>query len=217
MKDILTSLHSVAGVEGSFLADLEGNVLASTHPADFSTESLGKIAYALSLGLQSVKTQGTDVRSVYGTYLEGRVVVRPFEKGLVVVTGSTSLKQLLLKAALDKVTTELSTRDMKAQKPSQQQELQVASGRVRVDQASLDAGLVEQWQQSTQGTSAVKQVELVTAGGKAAVFNIKLRKDLGDKVEINNSAIKELGVIEGEKVVVRPVIRLSTEVEEFFG
>jgi predicted regulator of Ras-like GTPase activity (Roadblock/LC7/MglB family) len=217
MKEILASLHSVAGVEGTFLCNLDGRVEASTCPEEIQGEALAKIAYALILGVRTAQTQERSPRSIYGTFENGRVVVYPFEKGLVVVMGSSSIKQLLLKAALDRVIKQLLEMKRAAEEPGEQRNLQVAAGKVRVDQAAIDAEIVEQWQKSTKGSSTVKQVELQTSRGKVAMFKIKVKKGLGETVEINTTALKELGLAEGETVVAKPVIRLSSEVEEFFG
>lgn len=217
MKEILASLHSVAGVEGTFLCDLEGQVQASTCPDEFQGEALAKIAYALILGVRAAQTQEKSPRSIYGTFKEGRVVVYPFERGLVVVMGAASIKQLLLKAALDRAVKQLMEMKRVAEEPSEQRNLQVVTGKVRVDQAAIDAEIVAQWQKSSKGASTVKQVELQTSRGKVAMFKIKAKKGLGETVEVNSTALKELGLAEGETVITRPVIRLASEVEEFFG
>jgi predicted regulator of Ras-like GTPase activity (Roadblock/LC7/MglB family) len=217
VKEILASLHSVAGVEGTFLCDLEGRVQASTCPEALQGEALAKIAYALILGVRAAQTQEKSPRSIYGAFKDGRVIVYPFERGLVVVMGAESIKQLLLKAALDRVVKQLMETKRVAEEPSEQRNLQVVAGKVRVDQAAIDAEIVAQWQKSSKGASTVKQVELQTSRGKVAMFKIKAKKGLGETVELNTTALKELGLAEGETVIARPVIRLASEVEEFFG
>jgi predicted regulator of Ras-like GTPase activity (Roadblock/LC7/MglB family) len=217
MKEILTSLHSVAGVEGTFLCNLEGRVEASTCPEALQGEALAKIAYALILGLRVAQTQEKSPRSIYGTFENGRVVVYPFERGLVVVMGTASIKQLLLKAALDRVVKQLMEAKHVAEGPSEQRNLQVVAAKIRVDQAAIDAEITAQWQKSSKGASTVKQVELQTSRGKVAMFKIKAKKGLGETVEVNSTALKELGLAEGETVLAKPVIRLASEVEEFFG
>ena len=217
MKEALQYLQSVVGVEGAFLCDADGNVLACTCPESFDQDHLAKIGYAFSLGVRAVVAHQKSPKSIYGTFEQGRVIVRPFEEGLIVVFGSRSVKQLLLKAALDQAVERLAEIKSDKLKPSEQRELQVVAGKVRVDQAAIDAEIIAQWQKSSKGASTVKRVELQTSRGKVAMFKIKARKRLGETVEVNTTALKELGLAEGETVIAKPVIRLASEVEEFFG
>lgn len=216
MKALLQPLHSVVGVEGVFVCDRDGKVLASTCPDSLKQEDLAKIGYAFSLGLSAVEVHQKKAQSIYGTFENGRVIVRPFDGGLIVVLGARSIKQLLLKVALDNVASKLGKLAARKE-PTQQRELQIAVSRLRVDQAGVDADLVAEWKKTSQGASDVKQVELQTPQGKVAMFKIKARKGLETTVEVNSTALKELGLAEGETVIARPVIRLASEVEEFFG
>ncbi|MBN2380977.1 hypothetical protein JXM67_14360 [candidate division WOR-3 bacterium] len=217
MKETLKSLHSVLGVEGAFLCDYEGNVAASTCPESYNKDAMSKIGYAFSLGVRVARQQNITPKAIYGTFEEGRVVVRPFEKGLLVVLGDIATKQLLLKAALDQAEKKLSGMEIVAEKTTDLSQLQVSVERVRLDQALLDQKLLERWQKQEKTTTIIRQVELQTEQGKVAVFSVKSKKGLGDSVGLNAGALKELGIAEGEMVTVRPVIRLTSEVEDFFG
>lgn len=217
MKKTLQSLHSVVGVEGAFFCDMEGRVVASVCPEGSNEDAMGKISYGFSLGVRVAEQQGKLPKAIYGTFEQGRVVIRPFEKGLLVVLGNRSIKQLLLKAALDQAVKKISAMKVTAEKPQALNELQVVAEKLRVDQAALDQTIIIEWQKQDQDGTAVKQVELQTEQGKVAVFRIKIKKGLGKKVGLNSTALKELRIAEGETVAVRPVIRLSSEVEDFFG
>ena len=217
MKEALKSLHSVVGVEGTFFCTYEGQVLESTCPADYNKDAMSKIGYAFSLGTRVAQQQGKIPKAVYGTFDNGRVVVRPFEKGLLVVLGSLSVKQLLLKAALDQAVQKISSLEVSVKKTKAADEYPVTVEKVRLDQVLLDQDLLNKWKKDNKEGTSIGQVELQTAQGKVAVFRVRVKKGLGEKVGLNTSAIKELGIAEGEMVTVRPVIRLSSEVEDFFG
>ena len=219
MNETLKSLHSVVGVDGTFLTDYDGNLVTHTCPDRFNLDAIAKIGYAFSLGLRVARLQNRLPKAIFGTYDQGRVTVRPFDKGLIVVMGDIATKQLLLKAALDRVVEKLEETKI-APKPvavEGSSKLQIVTEKVRVDQAELDAGLVSSWEKLGKGKNSISQVEIQTEQGKIAIFRVKTKKGYEEKVGLNNSAIKELKVAEGETVTVRPVIRLSSEVEDFFG
>ncbi|GEM_PF-4374227 len=217
MKKILHSLHSVVGVEGTFLSDVSGKILASTCPDKFDVDALSKIAYALNLGMRLSREKGNLPKSIYGTFAQGRVVVRPFDKGVLVVMGTMYIKQLLLRVALDDAIKKISDILTGIQKTHKERELEVIVGKVRVDQALMDVAIVDEWRKDSKSASAIKQVELQTPKGVVAMLRIKTKKGLGQVVQIHSSALKELGLVEGENVIARPVMRVASEVEEFFG
>lgn len=214
MKEALTTLHSVAGLEGVILCDKEGQVLESSFTRVTDESLLSNIGYAFSLGIQA-HTQKP--QAIYGTFKEGRIAVRTFEKGFIVVIGRLSMKQLLLKAALDRVLKQLEQTLASSTREPGEKELQTAAGKIRFDQAVLDLNVLDEWRKLAKGSTTVRQVEIKSSSGKSRVFKIKTRKGLGDSVELNTSALTELGLAEGEIVRVCPLLEIASEVDEFFG
>ena len=215
MKEALSSLHSVAGLEGVILCDKEGQVLEASFSSEAEDSQLAKIGYAFSLGIQSQKQKP---QAIYGTFKDGRIAVRTFETGFIIIVGQLSMKQLLLKAALDRALKQL---EKKLAPPTEsdpgEKDLQVMAGKIRLDQAVLDQKVVDDWKKLVKSSTAVRQVEIKTSIGKSRVFRIKTRKGLGDSVELNNSALKELDLAEGETVKAYPLVEMASEVDEFFG
>ncbi|NLI98552.1 roadblock/LC7 domain-containing protein [bacterium] len=215
MKELLVSLHSVSGVEGTMLCDYDGNVVCHTFSDSVDEDAVSRIAYAFSLGIQG---KWGKPQAIYGTFADGRIAVRIIEKGFLIVIGKITMKQLLLKAALDRAISR-----MEAEKPETksvsggERSLQVAAAKIRLDQAVIDSAIFDEWKKLSRKGSIVKQVEIKTHQGKASVFKIKTKKGLGDAIELNSTAIKELELAEGETIKVTPLLEIASEVEEFFG
>jgi predicted regulator of Ras-like GTPase activity (Roadblock/LC7/MglB family) len=214
MKEILASLHSVTGVEGTMLCDYDGNVLGHTFSKNMDEDTVSRIAYAFSLGIQG---QWGKPQAIYGTFKDGRVAVRAIEKGFLIVIGKISMKQLLLKAALDRAISRIEAEKPDTKPGNGEKSLQVAAAKIRIDQATIDSAIFDEWKNQSRKGSIVKQVEIKTHQGKASVFKIKTKKGLGDAIELNSTAIKELGLAEGETIKVTPLLEMASEVEEFFG
>ncbi len=101
MKEALYAVHGVMGVEGAVLVDAEGKLLLSTLPQPHTSEIAAKIGYGFSLGIKTMADTGYTPRAIYGTFEQGRVIVRPFSAGIVIVLGAPHLKPLLLREALN--------------------------------------------------------------------------------------------------------------------
>lgn len=211
MKEILQTLHSVRGVKSACLCNLEGKLLVNTFASEFDEKVLERICYTLTLGIRTIKPP----RAIYGTYSQGRVVIHPFEKGLIIISGERDIKQLLLKTVLDKAIKDILSAWEEASGVEKQ--LTVVEEKIRENQAQLDPKLIEEWELSGKEKTSVREVELQAPDGKIARFRIKTRKGLTDKIELNAKAIAQLGIHEGDSLTARPVIEITSEVEDFFG
>ncbi len=214
MKETLSNLHSVAGLEGVILCDKDGQVLEASFSREAERSLYAKIGYAFSLGIQSQKQKP---QAIYGTFRDGRIAVRIFETGFIIIVGKLSMRQLLLKAALDRALKGLEKIALSEKKHPGEKDLQVIAGKIRSDQAVLDQNVVDDWKKLVKSGTVVRQVEIKTSIGKSRVFRIKTKKGLGDSVELNNSALKELDLAEGETVKACPLVEMASEVDEFFG
>jgi hypothetical protein len=124
IKDILSSLHSVAELEGVILCSNEGKVLESSFDGDADASLVEKIGYAFSLGIHS---QDPKPLAIYGTFRDGRIAVRILETGFIIVIGRLNMKQLLLKAALDRTLGQLEKATFSYKKEPGEKELQVVT------------------------------------------------------------------------------------------
>jgi predicted regulator of Ras-like GTPase activity (Roadblock/LC7/MglB family) len=208
LRDILSDINAVVGVDGAFVVDESGAVMQSVLPPMADTMELGTVARRLVRANDAMARIGVVVSDLDVVYEHGRMFGRWLSRGALFVLCQPAINLPLLnmtanmamerlekgmteKRQLDAVTTELI--------------VEPNDGLfVRKGVAVLDAGLLEKWAVG-EGVRSVDRVFVTLPNGKEERMKATNMKNLGSHVRLASADISRLKLKPLSKVKVRPV------------
>lgn len=107
MKDQLDYLKRTHGVKGAFVADAEGKIMESSWEGGDENAGAEQVSGLVSLALQGIEAEGGDAREIYLTYESGRVAVRKFSSGNLVLLCASEVNMFLLQEAVKRCVAEI--------------------------------------------------------------------------------------------------------------
>jgi predicted regulator of Ras-like GTPase activity (Roadblock/LC7/MglB family) len=103
----LAALRDVAGVHGSFVLQLSGELLGKDLPAVFHDELFVEVGARLSRFVETMAAQGDEVSSAVLRFDEHRLYVTRFAHGLLAVIAANEINAAALRMALTLTTRRL--------------------------------------------------------------------------------------------------------------